>query len=229
MDKQEEKKLLRWYDDELSDDDDNIESEHDPFSGDSDYAPDEPPPSETSSEEDNEVIFPATETGTETQDSLNEENADNNLQKNQSSNGNDDDGWVDKSSDIPNFDSGQMGIKVDGIQNLSPIEVFPYHPNFSDIKLILPALCRREIVLKKNSIEKVVNGIQEFNWFKGDQLPAFVNDGVVIQPDDQEEDDLEDMSLKVSKVIPMKRVTKLMIAVTTTIAMMTIKKKIVKY
>ncbi|KAG5890015.1 hypothetical protein JTB14_012637 [Gonioctena quinquepunctata] len=80
MDKREEEKLLRWFE-ELSDDD-NIESEHDPFSddgkfsGDSDYAPDESPLSETSNEEDNdELIFQ--------QDSSNEETEDNNLQKNQ--------------------------------------------------------------------------------------------------------------------------------------------------
>ncbi|KAG5868513.1 hypothetical protein JTB14_036997 [Gonioctena quinquepunctata] len=67
MDKREKKKLLCWYD-ELSDDDDNIESEHDPFSDGGDFSG-------------------------ETQDSSNEKNADNNLQENQSSieNGIDDD------------------------------------------------------------------------------------------------------------------------------------------
>ncbi|KAG5892511.1 hypothetical protein JTB14_034509 [Gonioctena quinquepunctata] len=90
MDKREKKKLLHWYD-ELSYDDDNIESEHDPFSqqdgyfsGDYDYAPDEPTPSE---EDNDEVIFSVTETDSETQDSSEEENADNNLQENQSWNG----------------------------------------------------------------------------------------------------------------------------------------------
>ncbi|XP_074034257.1 uncharacterized protein [Leptinotarsa decemlineata] len=133
MDKQEEEKLLRWFD-ELSDDG-NIESDHDAYSddgefdGDLDYVPDESHLSESSSEDDNDgVISPVTETGGETQDSSNEENADNNEQENQSSTEkhNDDYGWVDESSDIPNFDfdSSQTGIKIDGIQNLSPIEVF---------------------------------------------------------------------------------------------------------
>ncbi|KAG5894629.1 hypothetical protein JTB14_026160 [Gonioctena quinquepunctata] len=86
MDKWEEEKLLCWYDD-------NIESEHDPFSddgefsGDSDYAP-------LSEEDNDEVIFPITETGGETQDNSNEDNVDNNFQENQSSTENDD--WVSR-------------------------------------------------------------------------------------------------------------------------------------
>ncbi|KAG5888191.1 hypothetical protein JTB14_016407 [Gonioctena quinquepunctata] len=116
------------------------------FSGDSDYGPDEPPLIETWSKDDNnEVIFPATETGGQTLDNSDEENPDNNLQENQSSteNGNDASGWGDKSSDILNldFDSSQTGKKINGIQNLSPIEDFSYRPDFSNIKLILPALC----------------------------------------------------------------------------------------
>ena len=147
MDKRTEKQLLEWYEEST---DDELASEPDPYSddgefnGDADYVPSTPSRSE--SEEENSLVEGPNEisqvvTVENENEFENEDSSSDVLDENQPNQNNldENDIWEEVTSDIPNFqfDVTQTGIKIAGIENMSPINVFEqlWDQNITDLIL----------------------------------------------------------------------------------------------
>lgn len=135
MDPREEQRLLQWYEEADSDvplSESGDDSEPEPYSddgmvtGDLDYIPSDSCGSE--SDRDRQSVHDQ-ETGggiSEGEDSNQDDPTQEENNSHAESEDSEDDVWEEVYSDIPNFniDVAQSGIKIDGIGNMSPVEVF---------------------------------------------------------------------------------------------------------